>query len=225
MTSFSDLGLSSVVVESLAKLGFEEPTPIQQEAIPALLTGRDVLGQAATGTGKTAAFSLPLIERWLLDTPPSAPIVLIITPTRELCLQVSEAFHGFGRDAGIVVTPIYGGQDYGRQIRALKRGTHVVVATPGRALDHISRGTLNLSSVKAVVLDEADEMLDLGFADELDSIFDALPEKVQKALFPPRCRPVLRALQKIDSIRLSELLLPRKQRLKVKHPLSLRSPM
>ena len=111
MTSFSDLGLSSVVVESLAKLGFEEPTPIQQEAIPALLTGRDVLGQAATGTGKTAAFSLPLIERWLLDTPPSAPIVLIITPTRELCLQVSEAFHGIGRDACNEVTPIYGGQD------------------------------------------------------------------------------------------------------------------
>ncbi len=201
MTSFSDLGLSSVVVESLAKLGFEEPTPIQQEAIPALLTGRDVLGQAATGTGKTAAFSLPLIERWLLDTPPSAPIVLIITPTRELCLQVSEAFHGFGRDAGIVVTPIYGGQDYGRQIRALKRGTHVVVATPGRALDHISRGTLNLSSVKAVVLDEADEMLDLGFADELDSIFDALPEKVQKALFsatlPPRIARI--AEDRLDS--------------------------
>ena len=190
MTTFSDLGLSPVVVDALTKLGFEEPTPIQQEAIPALLTGRDVLGQAATGTGKTAAFSLPLLEHWLLGEEAAEPLVLIVTPTRELCLQVSEAFHNFGRDAGIVVTPIYGGQEYGRQIRALKRGTHVVVATPGRALDHISRGTLSLASIKAVVLDEADEMLDLGFADELDAIFDALPGKVQTALFsatlPPR---------------------------------------
>lgn len=190
MTTFSDLGLSPVVVDALTKLGFEEPTPIQQEAIPALLTGRDVLGQAATGTGKTAAFSLPLLEHWLLGEEAAEPLVLIVTPTRELCLQVSEAFHSFGRDAGIVVTPIYGGQEYGRQIRALKRGTHVVVATPGRALDHISRGTLSLASIKAVVLDEADEMLDLGFADELDAIFDALPGKVQTALFsatlPPR---------------------------------------
>ena len=190
MTTFSDLGLSPVVVDALTKLGFEEPTPIQQEAIPALLTGRDVLGQAATGTGKTAAFSLPLLEHWLLGEEAAEPLVLIVTPTRELCLQVSEAFHSFGRDAGIVVTPIYGGQEYGRQIRALKRGTHVVVATPGRALDHISRGTLSLASIKAVVIDEADEMLDLGFADELDAIFDALPGKVQTALFsatlPPR---------------------------------------
>ena len=190
MTTFSDLGLSPVVVDALTKLGFEEPTPIQQEAIPALLTGRDVLGQAATGTGKSAAFSLPLLEHWLLGEEAAEPLVLIVTPTRELCLQVSEAFHSFGRDAGIVVTPIYGGQEYGRQIRALKRGTHVVVATPGRALDHISRGTLSLASIKAVVLDEADEMLDLGFADELDAIFDALPGKVQTALFsatlPPR---------------------------------------
>ena len=190
MTTFSDLGLSPVVVDALTKLGFEEPTPIQQEAIPALLTGRDVLGQAATGTGKTAAFSLPLLEHWLLGEEAAEPLVLIVTPTRELCLQVSEAFHSFGRDASIVVTPIYGGQEYGRQIRALKRGTHVVVATPGRALDHISRGTLSLASIKAVVLDEADEMLDLGFADELDAIFDALPGKVQTALFsatlPPR---------------------------------------
>lgn len=190
MTTFSDLGLSPVVVDALTKLGFEEPTPIQQEAIPALLTGRDVLGQAATGTGKTAAFSLPLLEHWLLGEEAAEPLVLIVTPTRELCLQVSEAFHSFGRDAGIVVTPIYGGQEYGRQIRALKRGTHVVVATPGRALDHISRGTLSLASIQAVVLDEADEMLDLGFADELDAIFDALPGKVQTALFsatlPPR---------------------------------------
>lgn len=190
MATFAELGLSEALCQSLAKLGFEEPTPIQQEAIPALLTGADVLGQAATGTGKTAAFALPLLERWVLGTEPTDPEVLVITPTRELCLQVSEAFHSFGRDADVLVTPIYGGQEYGRQIRALKRGTHVVVATPGRALDHISRGTLKLDNVKAVVLDEADEMLDLGFADDLDAIFEELPDNVQTALFsatlPPR---------------------------------------
>lgn len=190
MATFAELGLSEKLVTSLSALGFEEPTPIQEAAIPAILAGRDVLGQAATGTGKTAAFALPLIERWTLGAEPGAPMILVLTPTRELCLQVSESFHSYGRDAGLVVTPIYGGQEYGRQIRALKRGTHVVVATPGRALDHISRGTLNLEEINAVVLDEADEMLDLGFADELDAIFAALPEHVQTALFsatlPPR---------------------------------------
>ena len=190
MADFAELGLSPQLVSSLTALGFEEPTPIQEAAIPAILAGSDVLGQAATGTGKTAAFALPLIERWALGKEPSDPVILVLTPTRELCLQVSESFHSYGRDAGIIVTPIYGGQEYGRQIRSLKRGTHVVVATPGRALDHINRGTLKLDAVKAVVLDEADEMLDLGFADELDAIFEALPEGVQTALFsatlPPR---------------------------------------
>ncbi|MDO5530717.1 DEAD/DEAH box helicase [Sutterella sp.] len=190
MATFSELGLSEQLVTSLSALGFEEPTPIQEAAIPAILSGKDVLGQAATGTGKTAAFALPLIERHALGTEPGEPVILVLTPTRELCLQVSESFHSYGRDAGLVVTPIYGGQEYGRQIRALKRGTHVIVATPGRALDHISRGTLHLESIKAVVLDEADEMLDLGFADELDAIFEALPGHVQTALFsatlPPR---------------------------------------
>ena len=190
MADFAELGLSPQLVSSLTALGFEEPTPIQEAAIPAILQGSDVLGQAATGTGKTAAFALPLIERWALGAEPADPLILVLTPTRELCLQVSESFHSYGRDSGLIVTPIYGGQEYGRQIRSLKRGTHVVVATPGRALDHINRGTLNLDGVKAVVLDEADEMLDLGFADELDAIFEALPEGVQTALFsatlPPR---------------------------------------
>ena len=190
MTTFIDLGLSESLSNALTELGFEEPTPIQTEAIPALLTGADVLGRAATGTGKTAAFALPLLERHVLNQDAEEPQILVLTPTRELCLQVSEAFHNYGRLAKIVVTPIYGGQDYSRQIRALRRGTHVVVATPGRALDHIRRGTLNLESIKAVVLDEADEMLDLGFADELDAIFEAIPEHVQTALFsatlPPR---------------------------------------
>lgn len=132
MTTFSELGLSDSIVSSLTELGFEEPTPIQNEAIPALLTGADVLGRAATGTGKTAAFSLPLLERHVLGQEADAPLVLVLTPTRELCLQVSEAFHNYGRKAGVLVTPIYGGQDYSRQIRALRRGTHVVVATPGQ---------------------------------------------------------------------------------------------
>lgn len=190
MATFSELGLSEHLVSSLTQMGFEEPTPIQEAAIPALLSGSDVLGQAATGTGKTAAFSLPLLERHVIGTSAEDPVLLVLTPTRELCLQVSEALHNYGRDAGVCVTPIYGGQEYGRQIRALKRGTHAVVATPGRALDHINKGTLKLRNIRAVVLDEADEMLDLGFADELDAIFAALPETVQTALFsatlPPR---------------------------------------
>ena len=190
MATFSELGLSEAIVNSLTELGFEEPTPIQMEAIPALLNGSDVLGRAATGTGKTAAFGLPLLERYCLGKPASDPCVLVLTPTRELCLQVSESFHSFVRKADIQVTPIFGGQDYARQIRSLKRGTHVVVATPGRALDHIRKGTLDLSKIQAVVLDEADEMLDMGFADELDAIFEMLPEGIQTALFsatlPPR---------------------------------------
>ena len=180
---FADLGLCDTLVSSLAKLGFEEPTPIQTKAIPELIQGRDVLGQAATGTGKTAAFSLPLIQRYCLDQKPGKPKILILTPTRELCIQVSEAVNSFGKDSNIVVLPVYGGQEYSRQIRALNRGVHIVVATPGRALDHIKRGTLDLSDIQAVVLDEADEMLDMGFADELDAIFEALPAKRQTALF------------------------------------------
>lgn len=180
---FADLGLCDTLVSSLAKLGFEEPTPIQTKAIPELIQGRDVLGQAATGTGKTAAFSLPLIQRYCLDQKPGKSKILILTPTRELCIQVSEAVNSFGKDSNIVVLPVYGGQEYSRQIRALNRGVHIVVATPGRALDHIKRGTLDLSDIQAVVLDEADEMLDMGFADELDAIFEALPAKRQTALF------------------------------------------
>ncbi len=181
--AFADLGLSAPIVKALADLGYEEPTPIQKAAIPLLLAGRDVLGQAATGTGKTAAFGLPLVERYVAGHAAGVPCVLVLTPTRELCLQVCESFLGFGKDVGIEVAPIYGGQEYGRQIRLLKRGVHVVVATPGRALDHLRRGTLNLSGIKALVLDEADEMLDMGFADELEAILAELPEEHQTALF------------------------------------------
>ena len=186
---FLELGLSEKLVNSLSSLGFEEPTPIQTKAIPVLLEGRDVLGQAATGTGKTAAFSLPLIQRYCLDTEPGKPQVLILTTTRELCIQVSEAINSFARSSGVYVLPVYGGQDYSRQIKALSRGVQIVVATPGRALDHIRRGTLNLTEIKAVVLDEADEMLDMGFAEDLEAIFAALPEKRQTALFSATLPP------------------------------------
>jgi ATP-dependent RNA helicase DeaD len=182
--SFADLGVAPNLLEGLTKLGYEEPTPIQREAIPSLLAGRDILGQAATGTGKTAAFALPLLQRLPSGPPrPSAPGILVLVPTRELAMQVAEAFHRYGRPLGIVVVPIYGGQEFSRQIRALSRGVHVVVATPGRALDHLRRRSLDLSAVAAVVLDEADEMLDMGFAEDIESILDAAPPSRQTALF------------------------------------------
>jgi ATP-dependent RNA helicase DeaD len=191
MSTFAELGLASPLVEALTSLGYEEPTPIQADAIPALLAGRDLLGQAATGTGKTAAFALPLLQRLATTAPvPLRPALLVLVPTRELAMQVAEAFHRYGRALGTSVVPIYGGQPFSAQIKILRRGVHVVVATPGRALDHIRRKTLDLAGLAAVVLDEADEMLDMGFAEDLESILDAAPERRQTALFsatlPPR---------------------------------------
>ena len=191
MATFAELGLSAVLVDALTTLGYEEPTPIQADAIPALLAGRDLLGQAATGTGKTAAFALPLLQLLSTARPVSLrPALLVLVPTRELAMQVAEAFHRYGRALGTSVVPIYGGQPFSAQIKILKRGVHVVVATPGRALDHIRRKTLDLAGLAAVVLDEADEMLDMGFAEELESILDAAPAVRQTALFsatlPPR---------------------------------------
>lgn len=189
--TFATLGVAPALVEALTALGYEEPTPIQREAIPPLLAGRDLLGQAATGTGKTAAFALPLVQRLPPGPPPSSrPAVLVLVPTRELAMQVAEAFHRYGRAVNARTVPIYGGASFSQQIAVLKRGVHVVVATPGRALDHLRRGTLDLSGVAAIVLDEADEMLDMGFADELEGILDAAPPRRQTALFsatlPPR---------------------------------------
>ncbi|MDB5040444.1 MAG: deaD [Candidatus Eremiobacteraeota bacterium] len=181
---FSSLGLDPALVGALTSLGYEEPTAIQREAIPPLLAGRDVLGQAATGTGKTAAFALPLLHRiGRAPGEPRAIRALILVPTRELAMQVAEAVHRYGRALDVRVLPIYGGQSLQQQLRALQRGVDVVVATPGRALDHLGRGTLNLGSVAAVVLDEADEMLDMGFAEELEAILAALPDERQTALF------------------------------------------
>ena len=194
--TFADLSLRPELQRALAALGYEEPTPIQREAIPVLLEGRDVVGQAATGTGKTAAFALPLLQRLPAQSRGTAPLALVLVPTRELAVQVSEAVHRYGRELGARVLPIYGGQPIGRQLRALSDGVDVVVATPGRALDHLSRRTLDLSQVAVVVLDEADEMLDMGFAEDIEAILSAAPPQRQTVLFsatmPPRIAGMVR---------------------------------
>jgi ATP-dependent RNA helicase DeaD len=193
--AFVALGLEATLVQAVAALGYEEPTDIQREAIPPLLAGRDVLGQAATGTGKTAAFALPMLHR-IGASAGDTRIVrgLILVPTRELAMQVAEAVHKYGRRSDVRVLPIYGGQAMPQQLRALKRGVDVVVATPGRALDHIRRRTLDLSAVQMVVLDEADEMLDMGFADDLEAILDAVPPTRQTALFSATIPAAIRAI-------------------------------
>ncbi|MFN8053462.1 MAG: DEAD/DEAH box helicase [Acidimicrobiales bacterium] len=195
-SGFSDLGLNDDLLTALAGLGYEEPTPIQREAIPPVLAGRDLLGQAATGTGKTAAFALPILERLHRGIRQDEPIALVLVPTRELAMQVSEAIHKYGREFGARVVPIYGGQPILRQLQALKRGVDVVVATPGRAIDHIKRKTLPLDLIKLVVLDEADEMLDMGFAEDLEAILEATPADRQTVLFsatmPPRINGLAR---------------------------------
>src|SRR4051794_26547904 len=162
--SFAALTLRRELLTAIGGLGYEDPPPIQREAIPPMMAGHDLLGQAATGTGKTAAFALPILERLAASSPdgPRLPMALVLVPTRELAVQVSEAIHKYGRDLGARVVPIYGGQPIGRQLRALEYGVDVVVATPGRALDHIGRDTLQLGGLKIVVLDEADETLDMG---------------------------------------------------------------
>ena len=216
-SAFADLGLDPRITATLTTLGYEEPTPIQRAAIPVLLEGRDVLGQAATGTGKTAAFTLPLIQRAALgagvvggvvegaatddgaddaamDFERRGPAVLILVPTRELAMQVGEAVHKYSKGLGMRAVPVYGGQDIRRQLRALERGADVVIATPGRALDHIRRNTLTLGNIRSVVLDEADEMLDMGFADDLEAILSAAPASRQTALFSATLPPRIRAL-------------------------------
>jgi ATP-dependent RNA helicase DeaD len=187
---FAALGLEAKLLTALDALGYEEPTPIQREAIPPLLAGQDLLGQAATGTGKTAAFTLPLLQRIAQLARRPHPSALILVPTRELAIQVAEAVNRYGKELRIAVLPIYGGQAIGPQLHTLKRGVDVVVATPGRALDHIRRNTLQLKHIQMVVLDEADEMLDMGFAEDLDAILEQTPGDRQTALFsatmPPR---------------------------------------
>jgi ATP-dependent RNA helicase DeaD len=207
-TAFTALGLSDGLAHALAELGYEEPTPIQREAIPALLAGRDVLGQAATGTGKTAAFALPILERIaaLAGDERKAPSALILVPTRELAMQVAEAVHRYGKSLGVSVLPIYGGQAMQQQLRALRRGIDVAVATPGRMLDHIRRSSIDLASVHFVILDEADEMLDMGFAEDLEGILAAVPRERQTALFSATMAPRVAAIARShlnDPVRLT----------------------
>ncbi len=207
--SFASLGLDPRLLRTVAGLGYEEPTPVQLAAIPPLLAGRDLLAEAPTGTGKTAAFALPILQRLIArieadraagrpvegrgaprggqgsgrEGRGSRPAALVLAPTRELAMQVAEAIHRYGREVGARVVPVYGGQPIAAQLHRLARGVDVVVATPGRAVDHLDRGTLRFDEVTTVVLDEADEMLDMGFAEDLDRILGSLPEPRQTALF------------------------------------------
>lgn len=181
---FSQLGLSQDIVDTVIKLGYENPTPIQQYAIPYILSGRDVLGQAQTGTGKTAAFALPLINNMDFDSRDRAPQVLVLAPTRELAIQVAEQFEAFSKNVpNLDVACIYGGQEYGSQIRALKKGVKVVVGTTGRVMDHIEKGTLQLDNLRALVLDEADEMLRMGFIDDVKFVLSHVSDECQRLLF------------------------------------------
>ena len=190
---FADLGLSAPVMASVTEVGYESPSPIQAATIPALLAGKDVLGQAQTGTGKTAAFALPILSRLKLDQ--RKPQALVLAPTRELAIQVAEAFQRYANKIpGFVVLPIYGGQGYAPQLTALKRGVHVVVGTPGRVIDHLERGTLDLSELTTLVLDEADEMLRMGFIDDVEAVLKKTPPTRQVALFSATMPPVIRRI-------------------------------
>jgi ATP-dependent RNA helicase DeaD len=195
-TGFASLGLADSLVAAVTALGYEEPTPIQREAIPVLLSGSDMLGQAATGTGKTAAFALPLLNRLLSDlkTNRGRARALVLVPTRELAMQVAEALHKYAKGSNLNVVPVYGGAPMDHQIRALRRGAEVVVGTPGRVLDHLRRKTLDLSTIEVLVLDEADEMLDMGFAEDIDLILAETPETRQTALFAATLAPRIAAI-------------------------------
>lgn len=179
---FADLALSTPVMDALKRIGYEQPSPIQAEAIPHLLDGHDLIGTAQTGTGKTAAFALPLLSK--IDLTVSGPQVLVLAPTRELAIQVAEAFKTYASSMkGFNVLPIYGGQAMDTQLRQLRRGVHVVVGTPGRVMDHLRRKTLKLDNLKTIVLDEGDEMLRMGFIEDVEWILEQTPEQRQVALF------------------------------------------
>jgi ATP-dependent RNA helicase DeaD len=190
---FSALGLSEQVLRAVKTIGYESASPIQAATIPALLEGSDILGQAQTGTGKTAAFALPILSK--LDLKQRAPQALVLVPTRELAIQVAEAFQKYSAGMnGFHVLPIYGGQSYVPQLSALKRGAHVIVGTPGRIIDHLERGTLQLDGIRCVVLDEADEMLAMGFADAMEAILSQTPAEKQVALFSATMAPNIRRI-------------------------------
>ncbi len=193
LPSFRDLALIDPVLKALDDVGYETPSPIQAQVIPYMLQGKDVLGQAQTGTGKTAAFALPILSR--IDLKQKDPQVLVLAPTRELAIQVAEAFQRYAAHLkGFHVLPIYGGQDYSTQLRQLKRGAHVVVGTPGRVMDHMRKGTLNLDGLSTLVLDEADEMLRMGFIDDVEWILEQTPDERQIALFSATMPTVIRKI-------------------------------
>lgn len=194
MTTFHELGLSTEILQSLDQMGFEEATPIQVKTIPLALQGHDLLGQAQTGTGKTAAFGIPLIEQIALDQ--DLLQSLIITPTRELAIQVAEELNRLGQHKKVRTLPIYGGQDINRQIRGLKKRPHIIVGTPGRLQDHIRRKTIRLLNLQHVVLDEADEMLQMGFREDIEAILAEIPEKRQILLFSATMPKDIKALGK-----------------------------
>ncbi|MRH43636.1 DEAD/DEAH box helicase [Aquibacillus halophilus] len=198
MTTFNELNISKPIMKALEKMGFEEATPIQEQTIPLGMQGKDVIGQAQTGTGKTAAFGIPMIEK--IDQNVKKIQGLVVAPTRELAIQVSEEIHRLGKFKGVRALPVYGGQHMDRQIRALKDGPHIVVATPGRLLDHIRRKTINISNVHTAVLDEADEMLNMGFIDDIRDILKSIPEERQTLLFsatmPKEIRDIASTLMK-----------------------------
>src|SRR6476469_6148491 len=194
-TTFDDLGLDPRVLEAVHDVGYETPSPIQAATIPTLLAGRDVVGLAQTGTGKTAAFAVPILSQ--VDLKQKTPQALVLAPTRELALQVSEAFERYAAHLpGLHVLPIYGGQGYGVQLSALRRGVHIVVGTPGRIMDHLEKGTLDLSELRFLVLDEADEMLNMGFAEDVETILADTPEDKNVALFSATMPTQIRRISK-----------------------------
>ena len=193
--SFADLGLGDAVLKTIKDVGYESPSTIQAETIPPLLAGRDLVGLAQTGTGKTAAFALPILDQ--LDIKQKSPQALVLAPTRELALQVCEAFEKYAAHTrGVHVLPVYGGQGYGVQLSALRRGVHIVVGTPGRIMDHLEKGTLDLTQLRFLVLDEADEMLNMGFADDVETILADTPDDKQVALFSATMPAQIRRLSK-----------------------------
>ncbi len=193
--TFADLGLRDHVLKALKDVGYESPSPIQAQTIPPLLEGRHVVGLAQTGTGKTAAFALPILDQ--LDVKQKTPQALVLAPTRELALQVCEAFEKYASHLkGVHVLPVYGGQGYGVQLSALRRGVHIVVGTPGRIMDHLEKGTLDLSELRFLVLDEADEMLNMGFAEDVETILADTPDTKQVALFSATMPTTIRRMSK-----------------------------
>ena len=193
---FSELGLSAEVLKAIDKLGFEQAAPIQAASIPLLLSGKDIVGQSQTGSGKTAAFGIPAVEK--VDPNIRAVQVLILCPTRELAIQVSEEIHKLALfKRGINALPIYGGQSYERQFFGLKQGAQIVIGTPGRIMDHMRRGTLRLNTVKFVVLDEVDVMLNMGFRDDIELILQAVPKERQTVFFSATIpRPIQQLIEK-----------------------------